>query len=235
MLVHGTFADHTRWAPVMAALTASFTTHAMDRRGRGASSDGEQYSIELEFADVEAVIDAIGRDVDVVGHSYGAICSLEAALRTPRVGRLVLYEPPPVNLEVFPPGFLGQLDELLSAGDREGVICTFLRDAVGMSADELDAVRRGTGWEARLAAAHTIPRELRIAESYQPDFARIATLRVPTLLLVGADSPPTFVEPAHRLHESISGSRLAAIAGQRHMAMSSAPDLFLEHVIGFLA
>jgi pimeloyl-ACP methyl ester carboxylesterase len=40
VLVHGTSADHTRWAPVIAALEARFMTYAIDRRGRGASADG---------------------------------------------------------------------------------------------------------------------------------------------------------------------------------------------------
>jgi pimeloyl-ACP methyl ester carboxylesterase len=94
VLVHGTSADHTRWAPVSAALEARTTTYAIDRRGRGASTDGREYTIESEFEDVAAVIDSIEGDVDVLGHSYGAICALEATLRTSGVRRLVLYEPP---------------------------------------------------------------------------------------------------------------------------------------------
>ncbi len=35
----------------------------------------EEYSIELEFDDVAAVIDGIGGDVDVLGHSHGAVCA----------------------------------------------------------------------------------------------------------------------------------------------------------------
>jgi len=35
VLVHGTTADHTRWAPAIPALSAEFTACALDRRGRG--------------------------------------------------------------------------------------------------------------------------------------------------------------------------------------------------------
>src|SRR5439155_9508962 len=76
VLVHGTTADHSRWAPVLAALEARFTVYACDRRGRGESGDAEDYAIEREFDDVTAVIDGIGGPVDVLGHSYGAICAL---------------------------------------------------------------------------------------------------------------------------------------------------------------
>lgn len=235
VLVHGTSADHTRWAPVINALTADFTTYAIDRRGRGASTDGDEYAIEREFEDVAAVIDAIGGDVDVLGHSYGAVCSLEATLRTPRVGRLVLYEPPlPIGIEIYPPGLLERLGELLASGDREGVVSAFFLEVVRMPPAELEMVRRDPSWEARVAAAHTIPRELRIADAYQPDFERFAGVRVPTLLLLGGDSPPFLVEPTRRLHGSISGSRLAVMPGQQHIAINTAPDLFLKHVLDFL-
>jgi pimeloyl-ACP methyl ester carboxylesterase len=235
VLVHGTSADHTRWASVLSRLSARFTTYAVDRRGRGASSDATAYSIESEFDDLAAVVDSIGGDVDVVGHSYGAVCALEAALRTRHLRRLVLYEPPlPIGIEIYPPGLIDRLQTLLAAGDREGVVTTFLRDVVRMPADELDLMRRDPSWDGRLAGAHTIPRELRIADVYEPDFARFATVSVPTLLLVGGDSPPFLVEPSRRLNETIGGSRLTTMQGQQHVAMTTAPDLFLTAVINFL-
>jgi pimeloyl-ACP methyl ester carboxylesterase len=236
VLVHGTSADHTRWASVIAQLAARWTTYAVDRRGRGASSDAEPYAIESEFADVAAVIDAAGEQVDVIGHSYGAVCSLEGALRTSQIRRLVLYEPPlPVGIDIYPAGLIERLEALLAAGDREGVVTTFLREVVRMPADELDAVRRDPSWAGRLMAAHTIPRELRIADVYEPDFARFATLSVATLLLVGGDSPPFLVEPSRRLHEAIAGSELITMPGQQHVAMTTAPGVFLDAVVDFLA
>ena len=236
VLVHGTSADHTRWAPVIEAFSGAFTTYAMDRRGRGASADAKEYSIEREFDDVAAVVDVIGGDVDVLGHSYGAVCALEATLRAPRVRRLVLYEPPlPIGIEIYPPGLIERLHELLAAGDREGVVATFFQEVVRVPPAELDVLRSDPSWEARVAAAHTIPRELGIADSYLPDFERFATVRVPTLLLVGGESPPFLVEPTRRLHESIPGSQLTVMPGQQHVAMTTAPDLFVQQVTDFLA
>lgn len=236
VLVHGTSADHTRWAGVLPDLAARFTTYAMDRRGRGASGDADAYSIESEFDDVAAVVDAIGGEVDVIGHSYGALCALEAGLRTGNVRRLVLYEPPvPVGLEMHPPGVVERLEALLAAGDRDGVVATFLSEVVRMPPAELEAVRRDPSWDARLAAAHTIPRELGIAEAYEPDFARFAQLRAPTHLLAGGDSPRFLVEPARRLRDVIPRARLTEMAGQGHVAMNTAPDLFVGLVVEFLS
>jgi hypothetical protein len=70
----------------------------------------------------------MGRSVDTQrmrtakhGHSYGAVCSLEATLRTPRVRRLALYEPPlPIGIEIYPPGLIERLGQLLYAMDRRG-------------------------------------------------------------------------------------------------------------------
>jgi len=231
VLVHGTGADHNRWAGVIGALGDRFTTYAVDRRGRGASGDADTYSMEAEFDDVVAVVEAIGGEVDVLGHSYGAVCSLEAALRTD-VRRLVLYEPPlPVGIEVYPPGLGERLDALVAADDRDGVISTFMQEVVRMPAAELDALRRDASWAGRRAAAHTIPRELRLADA---GFERYAALRSPTFLLVGGDSPPFLVEPSRRLEETIPGARLVSMPGQQHVAMNTAPELFIGHVVDFL-
>jgi pimeloyl-ACP methyl ester carboxylesterase len=236
VLVHGSAADHTRWAPVVPALAERFTTVAIDRRGRGASSDADAYSIEAEFADVVAVIDSIQSPVNVLGHSYGAVCCLEAALRTPNIRRLVLYEPPlPIGLGVDRPELLEQLEARLHAGDHEGVLTAYLREVVGMSAAEIDVLRGDPSWPARVSAAPTIPRELRSAETFAPDLRRYATLAVPTLLLSGGSSPSVLTEPTRRLSEVVSASRLAVMPGQQHVAMNTAPKLFVEHVVRFLS
>jgi pimeloyl-ACP methyl ester carboxylesterase len=46
VLVHGTPADQTRWRPLLPYLERQVTVHAIDRRGRGASGDAPEYSLE---------------------------------------------------------------------------------------------------------------------------------------------------------------------------------------------
>src|SRR6185295_2891815 len=100
--------------------------HALDRRGRGASGDSADYAIEREFEDVAAVVAAIGEPVALLGHSYGALCSLEAVLRAKGVCKLVLYEPPvPAGLPIYPPGSIERLEALLERCYRAGVVTTF--------------------------------------------------------------------------------------------------------------
>ena len=121
VVVHGTSADHTRWAPVLPALETYFTVYALDRRGRGDSGDATHYAIEREFEDISVVIDAIGQPTDVCGHSYGGICALEAARRTPHVRRLVLYEPPiPTGVkDLYPAQVVAELQALLSTAQTD--------------------------------------------------------------------------------------------------------------------
>src|SRR5215203_7442570 len=108
VLVHGTTADHSRWAPVMPAFERHFSMCAIDRRGRGGSGDSDDYAIEREFEDVAAVVDSLGEPAFLVGHSYGALCALEATLLTPNVRKLVLYEPPidVTEEKLNPPGLI---------------------------------------------------------------------------------------------------------------------------------
>ncbi|MEU7815617.1 alpha/beta fold hydrolase [Pseudonocardia sp. NPDC049154] len=78
--MHGTSADHSRWAPVLPAFEQRYTVHAVDRRGRGGRGDSEDFAMEREFEDVAAVVDSLGEPVNLLGHSYGGLCALEAAL-----------------------------------------------------------------------------------------------------------------------------------------------------------
>src|SRR5262245_17922096 len=117
VLVHGTSADHTRWKPLLPELESRFTLYAVDRRGRGGSGDASTYSVEREFEDIAAVVDAVGEPSFLLGHSYGAVCALEASLRTHNVRKLVLYEPPIRTAEpLYPLGAAERLQALLDSG-----------------------------------------------------------------------------------------------------------------------
>jgi pimeloyl-ACP methyl ester carboxylesterase len=236
VLVHGTTADASRWAPVLPLLEPHATVYAMDRRGRGASGDGGAYTLQDEAADVAAVVDAVagasGAPVDVFGHSYGAHCALEATLLTSGMRRLVLYEP--AVAAVSPPGFTDRLAELLDAGRPEEVVVTLLRDLAGLTPDELRATMAAPSWAGRVAAAHTVVRECRAEDDYRLDPARFAGLSMPTMLLTGSDSPPDLAASTAALAAALPGAQVVTMAGQGHVAMLTAPDLFVAELLTFL-
>jgi pimeloyl-ACP methyl ester carboxylesterase len=143
----------------------------------------------------------------LLGHSYGALCALDASLLTRNVRKLVLYEPPidVSDEKINPPGLIDQLKALLEAGEREGVVATMLREAAGVPPEVVQYMRSLPAWQARVAAAHTIPRELRTQEAHRFDPEGFESLEVPTLLLVGGNSPSAF-EKAVSDFQRISGS-----------------------------
>lgn len=240
VLVHGTTADHTRWAPVTERLGVDALVCAVDRRGRGASGDAEDYDIEREYDDVAAVVDALagqsGAPVDLFGHSYGALCSLEATLRGPNVRKLVLYEPPVLFDDgAAPPDVVERMEALLAAGERDELLATFFRDVVRMPEHELDRARRLPAWQGRVAAAHTLLREERASAAYQFDPDRFTALAVPTLMLLGSDSPPFLQSSTEAVAAALPDARVEVLAGQQHVAIDTAPDLVSTLVLDFLA
>jgi len=235
ILVHGTAADHARWGSVSPALEKQFTIYAVDRRGRGESGDTLPYAIERECEDIAAVIDSAPAPANILGHSHGALCSLEAALLTKNVARIILYEPPlAAGTGTSPPGAVGRIQQLVDAGDREEAVATFFREIVRMPAGEIDKLRALPVWKTRIATAHTIPREMNADDQYRFVPERFRRLEVPTLLLLGGDSPAFMKSATERVHGALPGSHVVVMPGQQHAAMNTAPELFIAEVLRFL-
>jgi pimeloyl-ACP methyl ester carboxylesterase len=236
VLVHGTAADHGRWAPVLPAFEERFSVCAVDRRGRGGSGDSDYYAIEREFEDVAAVVDSVGEPTILLGHSYGALCALEAALLTRNVRKLVLYEPgiEVAGQKIYPQEVIERLEALLEAGDRDGVVATFMREVAGLPPETVEHMRSQPAWQALVAPAHTIPRELRAGKAYRLNPERFGDLWVPTLLLSGGESPAALRKAAEAVKETLSDSRIVVMAGQGHAAMDTRTDLFTTEVLRFV-
>jgi pimeloyl-ACP methyl ester carboxylesterase len=242
ILVHGTAADHTRWKPILSELETRFSVYAMDRRGRGGSThEAEPYAFTREFEDIAAVVDAVYTDTgeapSALGHSQGAIYSLEASLLTPYLKKLILYEPPvPAGLHSYSPEVVPKLEKLLQEGKRGEVVSTFMREIVRMPEGQLRALHSLPTWEGRVAAAHTIVREIKEQSehySFRPE--KFHAMRVPTLLLLGGASPAYFKTAIDLVHKALPVSQVALLAGQQHAAVDTGKEIFLKPVLEFLA
>lgn len=238
LAVHGTCADHTAWDSIVPLLADTFTIYAMDRRGRSASGDASDYALEREVEDVAAAVDALPGPVHLYGHSFGGICAIEAAARTRSLGRLVLYEggpgPKPPGLRLIPDDFIAHLEQLIQAGQREEAVTTFMLNATGVVAAELEVLRSRPAWPARVAAAHTIPRELRAFNDYETDLARFGAIEAPVLLVVGELTEARRREGFEGLAGALKDVRLAVLPGQRHAAHQTAPHLLAAALRDFL-
>ncbi len=228
VLVHGLGRDSRSWSHLLPAFEPHFTVYAVDRRGRGKSGIGEEYSFAQEADDLLAIIGEAGESVHLLGSSLGAICALEAALRTSRIRSLILYEPP---LRLAGSGgsltLAGASRRARDASDRMGVLAILQGD---------ESPRVPDGWAERVSVARTYPRELRALYRYVFDPDRFRVLTIPTLLLLGDAGPgPSFFRKASdMLHATLKESRVVVLEGQGHMAIFTAPDLFTRAVLTFL-
>jgi pimeloyl-ACP methyl ester carboxylesterase len=237
VMVHGSTVDRTRWGTVVTTLAESFELYLVDRRGRGKSGDGPAYHVAREFEDVAAVLQATPAPAFLFAHSYGAICSLEAMRLTSRIAKAVLYEPPlPVpGRSLFIPDDLGRrMDALLAKGDRSGVVEAFMHEVIHMGEPELARMRRSSGWPVRIAAAHTLPREVTTAYDYRFDAPAFADVRVPTLFMIGGRSPVYMQEATAMAAAALAKSRVVTLPGHGHAAMATGPRVFVEALTGFL-
>lgn len=234
--VHGAAADHTSWDRVTPLLSRHFTVYAMDRRGRGASGDAPEYGLDREVADVEAVVEGIGQPVHLYGHSFGGTCAIEAATRVRNLASLMLYEggPKPPGLRFIPDDLIVRLETLIGDGQQEEALSLFMLTAAGLTSPELDILRRSPAWTARVAAVHTIPRELRALNDYGTDLERFSELNLPTLLLVGGETQARRRQMFQSLSGVIPGSQVRELPGQGHAANQTAPKLLAGAVSEFL-
>jgi pimeloyl-ACP methyl ester carboxylesterase len=218
----------------------------MDRRGRGASGDGRSgtaYAIEYEYGDVATLVETISHatksQVDVLGHSFGGRVALGAAPLTINMHRVVTYESAPAapGTSFERPGLVRHLRALEAAGERIELMRAFMTEVVGMTAEEFAAFQANPVWPIRLAAVHTLVREL-AAEAGEGDDAAIRRLasgvRVPVLQLLGGESREVFAAGTAALDAALEDGRIVVLPGQKHAAHHGDPDRFVAEVERFL-
>ncbi|OBJ56511.1 alpha/beta fold hydrolase [Mycobacterium sp. 1423905.2] len=233
LLVHGSTGTRARWWAVRARLAQRYTVHLMDRRGRGLSAVEAPgpYRLQREAEDVAAVAEAVGGNVYVVGHSYGALAVLEAALITPAFRRILLYEPPlpTPGRQVVSPDALARLSAM--ANPRE-LLQQFYRETLRLAEPAVkDLADREFPYVAD-SIAHTAVRELTEVGAYRPS-ERLAGIEVPTRILLGSKSPEYFRTAAAAVAARIPGATMAALHGQGHQAIDYDPRQFVRAVIDF--
>lgn len=232
LLVHGTSATRIRWAPVRDELGSRYTIHEMDRRGRGLSTaEADAYSLEREAEDVAAIAEALGNDVYVVAHSYGALCTIEAARITKAFRRIALYEPPmpSLGLDVVPAETLAQLKEMT---DPEMILEAFYRNALQLPQEAVEAMRGTDIWKARVSAAHTIARELDAVTAYRVA-ERLGQIAVPVRMLVGTETTEYLRAATAAIADKIPNAEVIALQDQAHQAIDLDPDQFVRAVVDF--
>jgi pimeloyl-ACP methyl ester carboxylesterase len=226
LLSHGFGASTEMWAPNLDTLGADRQVITWDIRGHGLSdspADPDLYSEELSVADMAAVLDSANVDRAIVGGlSLGGYLSLAFNLRHPeRVIGLVLCDTGPgyrrdEARQQWNAWVAGRADEL----ERLGV------EALGGGA-EVRASRQQSARGLSLAARGILAQhDSRVIDS-------LASIAVPTLVLVGADDT-RYLDAAEVMAAKIPGATKTVIEGAGHAANMDQPEAFNRAVTAFL-
>jgi pimeloyl-ACP methyl ester carboxylesterase len=234
VIVHEALATGGSWRRVANILARTFTCFVLDRRGRASSGDAPHYSIEREYEDIQSALERAGEGASLVGHSFGAVCALGAALQTP-VRKLVLYEPPlPVGGTVAGK-HLSDYRDAIAAGDLDKALEIGFTHFASVPVAKVRLMRAAQDWADARLLAHTWTREVEAIEQHGPSLERYRSLRVPTLLLLGTQSAAhPLKDTSQALAKTLPDVRLVELQGQGHLANLRAPALVAEHILAFL-
>jgi pimeloyl-ACP methyl ester carboxylesterase len=247
LLLHGGGQTRHSWFRTAAELAdAGWDSIAIDARGHGESDwapDGD-YAIDALVGDLMAVIDQIGDSPVLVGASMGGMTSMVAQGEHPGLARaLVLVDIVPkiepagvARIMAFmsghPNGF-GSLEEAAEAVRAYNPLRARPATPEGL---RKNLRLRGDGrwhwhWDPAFLGAGDEPRRA-ISESRARNAA--ASIRVPTLLVRGAQSDIVSAEGAAELLELIPGSRQVDVRGTGHMVAGDDNADFTARVLEFL-
>jgi pimeloyl-ACP methyl ester carboxylesterase len=212
VLSHGFGATAEMWLPNVAALSAGREVVTWDLRGHGQTQcplDQSLYTAAACVEDLAALLDEVGADQAVLcGLSLGGYLSLAFYLAHPeRVAALVLADTGP--------------------GFRKDQARQEWNDRAYAQADRLE--KAGDEASARLALA---ARGM-LAQSDASVIDSLPRVRVPTLVVVGADDAP-FLGAASYMTAKIEGAVQVTLDGAGHMANIDAREAFNHEVVNFL-
>ncbi len=240
VFLHGFPHNRTLWAPQMGAFVDRCRCIAVDLRGFGESSTDGVISMDGYADDVACVMDALGiRQAVVCGLSMGGYVAFAFWRRhRSRVRALIL-----ADTKATP-------DTEEARGKRRELIAV-ARDTSGGSTAVADRQIGGmVGKSTRAKNSGIVDTVYRMLEGAplvgitgalealmaRPDSTpTLATIDVPTLIVVGDEDVLTPVSDARAMHAAIPGSRLEILAGAGHVSNLERPAAFNHVASEFLS
>lgn len=191
-----------------------------DRRGRGESGDTAPYAPEREVEDLRAVLDAVGGDAVVLGHSAGAVLALVAAGAGVPMAQLFVSEPvlrfgedePPVDLA-------DRLQTLVDEGQPAAAVLAFQRENVRLTEPQIEELVQEPGFPALVPLAQTTVYDTRLIASASTPTPAMLGLDVPTTILRGEPAAPVLIAACERLAAAMPGAELVVVPESRHHAV----------------
>jgi 3-oxoadipate enol-lactonase len=236
VLSHSLGSSLSMWEPQMACMEEDFRVLRYDTRGHGGTDAPEgPYSLEQLGEDVIGLLDRLGVErAHWVGLSMGGMIGQALALTHPR--RLISLalcdtaaalpdDAQPVWEERIQRARRGGMQALMEETLSRWFTAPFLHrnpPGVGRIREEF----LSTPVAGFIGCGEAI-RRLNFLH-------RLSQIRVPTLIVVGAEDPGTPVSAAQAMQERIPGSRLIVIPSAAHLSNVEQPEAFNQAVGGFL-
>ena len=235
-LVYGAMMEQAGWERLLPYLQPGRTLYTYDRRGRGESSDAPEYAVECEVDDLVAFMETMPQPRDLFAHSSGALLALNAVEHGLRVRRLVLYEPPmaAVRTPVLGLDLPDRIDVLVAQGDRDAALDLFFREGMDQLAMDIQRLRDGPRWQDQKRYVQTGSYDVRITRTYVVRPEGLARIHVPTLFLLGTNSPAWMRRGVSKFASLVPGSKLEVLEGQGHNAQFQGPEVLAAAINRFL-
>ncbi|KRA17401.1 alpha/beta fold hydrolase [Lysobacter sp. Root604] len=222
----------TLWRPNVAALSAVYRTYAVDTPGQaGKSVQTRAFANAQDLADwLSDLLDGLGvARASLVGASYGGFLALNQALRAPeRVRRVALISPAGVFVGGLLWAFLrARIARWLRGQRRRGIADLLGPDATLHVDDE--------AWAALMAVVMSDSARPNLIAPPVFDTAELATIRAPTLLLIGERE--TLYPARKTLRRALArmpGLSGEVIPGAHHLAALAKPDEVNRLLLSFL-
>ena len=232
VFLHGIGSTRETWAAQLERFGRDHLAAALDLRGHGESTcDPATISLASFAADTAALIEHLGAGpAHVCGLSMGGIVALQLWRDHPgSVRSLALCDTWAFHREAA-----AGLAARLEATDRASMseLARTRMPLVYASGAAAELVERGVAvMAAKDKAAYRRSSEV----LWGADMRGVArTVRVPTLVLVGAEDLITPVKLSSELHDLIPGSRLVVIPGAGHLTNEEQPAAFASALAAHL-
>ncbi len=233
LFLHGFPHNRSLWSAQLGALAAPARTISMDLRGFGESGAGAHDGVDGYADDAAALLDVLGIERAVVaGLSMGGYATFAFWRRhRARIRALVLCDTRATPDSDAQRAARREMQALVVERGSMAVANQMITGMVGKTtrakhpelADELHRMVSLAPLEGVLGALDAL--------MTRPDSTpTLATIDVPTLIVVGDEDALTPVADARAMHLAIAGSRLEVIAGAGHVSNMERPATF-NHVL----
>jgi 3-oxoadipate enol-lactonase len=238
LFLHGFPFSHTMWGAQLEAVGRMYRAIAYDIRGHGDSFVGDgQFTIEGHVDDLIGLMDHLKiHKAAIVGLSMGGYITLRALERNPeRFKAAVLCD---TRSEADSnEGKLKRAAGVVSVKEHGSEVfagafvkAVFAPESFKTKADAVASIQRTIKHTPPLSIAGTL-----IALAARTDTtASLASIKVPTLILVGEHDATTPPAASQAMHERIPGSEFHIIPQAAHMSNLENPDFFNEKLLIFL-